>query len=518
MQSWRPLGAGYDFWAHAAVGRWIWDHKRPPTTGLFLWSNDGYYWVAHSWLSELLFYFVIHAGGPLLVMIFNMLIAILSFVMVWHFWKKRGTLNFITPMLFVLAIYGASPRFQPRQEMLTAIILVILLKYLVRWREPDDATAPESANEAGDMSPRRAPLLTPAKLFTPANLGIVALFALWINLHALVFWGVVMVIITAVVDAIQYRFDQRSKVLLAVALGCMAATIVNPYTIHYWQAAEQLRPGSQTSFIDEWKPFWVRPRLPYGFVYAEIALFLAAIFAWARNPNRRWAQLFWLLLTTAMFLKSRRLLWMLSLTYLIVMAANANSFNSDACWKLWRRLTEQKELGGIPERMRFMAHAVSVTVLATTVSLYAQVFPIGSSKWFPLTTIMPETPVEIAKTIQKRDLPGRLFSDYENASYLQWALNGVDPKTGHVPTEGLRPLYIDLLSAYPDQVLIDYFDILDTKPRGLKMLRDYKINTVYLGKHHRAKEIVNYLNKSPEWENLETSEEGYLWVRRKPLR
>jgi hypothetical protein len=46
-----------------------------------------------------------------------------------------------------------------------------------------------------------------------------------------------------------------------------------------------------------------------------------------------------------------------------------------------------------------------------------------------------------------------MFNDYENSSYLQWRLNGPlqsGPNQGRVLAQGQRPLYIDLLNAYPD--------------------------------------------------------------------
>jgi hypothetical protein len=60
--TWRPYLPFDDFWAHAAVGRWIWQHGQAPTHTLFLWSARQP-WIAHSWLSELLFYGILTVGG-----------------------------------------------------------------------------------------------------------------------------------------------------------------------------------------------------------------------------------------------------------------------------------------------------------------------------------------------------------------------------------------------------------------------------------------------------------------------
>ena len=114
--AWRPLEGGYDFWAHAAVGKWIWLNHAIPRETLFLWSEPGTPWVAHSWLSELLFFGLLTQGGPLWVAVFNATMVVLTFGVLWFLWKREGTYTFWVPMLFALAIWISAPRFQPRQK------------------------------------------------------------------------------------------------------------------------------------------------------------------------------------------------------------------------------------------------------------------------------------------------------------------------------------------------------------------------------------------------------------------
>ena len=41
---------------HVTTGQWIWQHGSVPTTGPFSYVTAGHAFVAHSWLSEVLFY------------------------------------------------------------------------------------------------------------------------------------------------------------------------------------------------------------------------------------------------------------------------------------------------------------------------------------------------------------------------------------------------------------------------------------------------------------------------------
>ena len=84
--AWHPLMGFDDFWAHAGVGRWIWQQGRIPQETLFLWSAK-IPWIAHSWLTQLTFYGLMAAGGthygPYLVVTFTVLMAMLPVSRAW---------------------------------------------------------------------------------------------------------------------------------------------------------------------------------------------------------------------------------------------------------------------------------------------------------------------------------------------------------------------------------------------------------------------------------------------------
>ena len=191
--AWRPLEGGYDFWAHAAVGRWIWAHGRVPREALFLWSEPHTPWIAHSWLSQLMFYQLLARGGILAVAIFNVVMPVAVFFLMWRVWKREAQINFLTPLIFALAIWISAPRFQPRQELISALLLTILLATLVAWSQGrfDDWLRRQ---DGFHLSLVAAPLVT--------------LFFLWVNLHALVAVGLISLWIAVFGDYAQALFDR----------------------------------------------------------------------------------------------------------------------------------------------------------------------------------------------------------------------------------------------------------------------------------------------------------------------
>ncbi|HEX8551930.1 MAG TPA: hypothetical protein VF681_10295 [Abditibacteriaceae bacterium] len=504
IQSWRPLGGGFDFWAHAAVGRWIANHSRIPTENLFLWTAEGFPWVYHSWLSQWLFFHIIDKTGPIGVMVFTTLVVCAVYGLLWKLWQRRATgpMPSVAPLVFLAAIWVSTPRFQPRQELITALFLVFFLSFLLDWNER------RLWDERNGLRP---------SLWNRKTFWIIALVPLWINLHALVVLAVVLLFVAAVCDAVQYKMDKRARALLWITALCSAAMLINPWGWNYWEATGQLQRGGQATYIEEWWPVWTRWPGMANAVAIEAVLFAVALWSWIRNPSRRWAELFWLLLMGAMFLRSRRMLWMLAIVCLVVMASNARSFDANAIWSRWRTLSKQEAQDEMPLGLRHIARAGVFVVMLLSIVSFAQVVPQNLREFWPVRGVSVKAPTRAADYILKRRAPGRIFADYEYASYLQWRFNGAD-RRNYVPTRGLRPLYVDLLNAYPDAVLKEYFTILEARPGGLRALDSRAINTVVLGQPHFKDAIVGHLDKSPAWKRVLGDSTARVWIRRKIIK
>jgi hypothetical protein len=505
VYAWRPLEGGFDFWAHAAVGRWIWAHGRVPRETLFIWSEPHTSWIAHSWLSQLLFYGLLARGGVLAVAILNVAFPVAVFFCLWRLWKRQATMNFLVPLLFALAIWVSAPRFQPRQELISAFFLTVLLAFLVAWSQGrfDDWVR---RRDSAHLSLIAAPL--------------VVLFFLWVNLHALVATGLIVLWLAVLGEIVQAFADRggaaplnrsRARVLLAVALLCSLATLLNPYGFSYWQAAEQLKPGNMSKSIEEWRPFW---QVPGTAIYALIEAILcgAALIAWRANLQRRWMNLVWLLFGAALSLRSVRMFWIAAILFLVVLAANAVALDSPTLWRSWRRLTKGNILDPIPDGMRLIARGGTVLVLLVWLLAAASRHTRrDAGTW---STLVRNTPEGAARRILSGRLPRRIFNDYEDSSYLQWRLNGFVPGTHKVLTEGRFPLFIDLLNAYPDRLMDEYLAILNASPQGIKRLQQRRIDCVVLGDHHWHSGLHKYLARHrAEWRRVFQDKQSIIWVR-----
>jgi len=497
--AWRPLGGRDDFWVHAAIGRWIMQHGHVPGESLYLWGAKPIPWIYHSWLSQVSFYSLLVAGpGPLkpyLVLAFTVVMCALPFALLWYLWSRNAKPNILTPILFGMAILCSASRFHPRPELFSSLFLAYLLVVLCNW--PDDRH--KSAAFSQEY------LLRPGEGF---RIGLLAImFMLWANYHGAVAIGLVILALTVVADLLQERFSGRSRLLAAVGIMCLAAVCFNPYGVQYFEALRMVR-GEMFGFIDEWKPIYKAPYLTY-LIIGEAVLAVVAFGVWLCNPNRRWAQLLWLLFMVLSFVEARRHLWTLALVSLAIIASNSAALDTERLWRTWRRLTQGgQKVGGavsrhvwdvpIPLGFRGIARVGVVLILFVTV---CQVTPPDLLTAGPVAKQLPEP---MANFIQKRKLRGRIFNDYEHSSYLQWKF------------AGKPPLYIDMLNAYPDRLLTDYFDVIKATTRGRKILN--QVNYVTL-RPHKTDEgmatLAKYLDGNKKvWNRIYTGVDGKVWLRR----
>jgi hypothetical protein len=477
---WRPLHGWLDFWAHAAVGRWIWQHGYVPYRTLFLWTADEP-WVYHFWLAQLLFFGLTTLGEPhdlpWIVLAFTALLVLLPFALVWWVWWRSGRLSSWLAIPFLIALKGLALRFQTRPELFTEVALCLLYTFLIVW---------SARQKESGVGRQRAGLLA----------AILLLFVLWTNLHGGVVIGLLVLAVTAGCDLVQDRFTPRSRRLVVLSLLAPVAVCVNPYGLSYWQG---LRPiGSYTfAHILEWRPIWRSPLLPEEMLIAVGVLIPLALGAWLANPQRRWAQLGWLLLLGGLFIQARRNVWPFTLTCLMVLAANAQMLDPESLWQKlsgWTRRSGQQPQP-LPGLVRWPVRAgLLAWLLLECLLLSVEVRPVSAL----LPTRLEQG---IVRFLREQELAGRMLNDYENSSYLQWCL------------AGQPALYIDLLNAYPDAIMRDYQDLTTLTSRGRELLDEQEIELVVLttnrGGSPSLAALANYLDASSDWSSATVAD---LWV------
>ena len=483
--AWSPLSGGDDFWAHASIGRWILDNGRFPTETLFLWSEKQP-WIAHAWGTGVFFTALMRwggeSGGPFLALGFNVLMCAAPFALLWNYWRRNMPYSSVMPILFIAAIWAGAARYYARPELFTALFLTLLLLFLISWPMQKGASKAQI-------------------------IGVLAMFVIWPNLHGAVAVGLVLLWISALCELWQSR-NGDFRLLLLAAMCTLLVFVCNPRGFDYYRV---LIPIASQTFqkIDEWKPFWKWPALATELVVAEAILWVVGMILWAKNPNRRWAQLGWMLLMGAAFLKARRQLWLTALTSLAVIVSNARPLQSDNLFRGWRQISRGDVSQPIPAPMRLIARAGVLVVLLCAVG---QAF---SKDFWPPRATNRKLPVQMTAFLRDKAPKGRIFNDYEFSSYLQWGL------------KGKRELYIDLNNAYPDSLMNEYFEMIASAktPQSLakldarrgQILQKRQIKVVALRpftKKEGLSILAKYLDKTPNWKRIYKRADGTVWARR----
>jgi hypothetical protein len=482
LLTWRPVGGFQGFWAHAAVGRWICEHGEVPRQGLFLWTASEP-WVAHCWLTGVLFYGLTCLADadrlPYLVFGVAAVLVAVPFALAWDLWRRRGPLGAWVVIPFYFALDLAYPRFNPRPELFTMLLLAVQLRLLVAW----SAGAPQTLTRAD----------------TARAVALVLLMVPWANLHGAMIVGLLMLGVTAVLDLLQDRGRRARMLALLVPLAALA-TLATPYGLAYWQAYRAI-PGETFRRIQEWQPLW---RLDdWGAIPFDAPPLLGlAVAAWAGNPARRWAHLGWLTLAAGLLVCAVRNIHLLAVVCLMVTAANAGTFDLRRLWNLLPWRGEAAPAGRhrpVPVYLRCLVGGALLVWLSIQI-VY---------RWHVLAVPCEPIPQRLSRGavafIQAQQPPGRLFNDYENSPYLLWCFAG-EPQ-----------LFIDALNAYPDGVTRDYCDIANVNERGRALLNGDRIDWVLLTTNRPGPSLAQlgaFLDTSPEWMRIYADGDGVIWVRR----
>ena len=491
VNAYRPLSGGVDFWAHASIGRWILEHGQVPRQSLWIWGSAPQEWIAHSWGSQVAFATLMRAGeerGPALAIGLSMACAMISIGLLWRANMKSLRRYGLRPDLPLLALYAlaimcAAVRFKPRPELFTAVFVTAQLLFWLAWhREPNEP----DRDARGTIGPKRLPSAAVCA-------ALVGMWALWANVHGAWAFALALWALTIVGDGLQDRLDARWRRLVLLGACCAGATLLNPFGAEVWQS---LRATQSTTFayIEEWKKPWAWPAVPPEWIWGEVIVAAGALIAWIYDPRRRWSHGLWIVFALVSFCLARRFLWLSVLVHMAVLAHSGHALQRP--WWLAMR------------RHSLVRLALDSGALALMIAVFARQTPHDITRIRPTLPSVPRQLSQRARAIERqmasRGQKMRPFNDYEFSSYFQWAFSG------------RPPLYIDLLNAYPDELMDNYFAVLRLDARGKKELA--RANVVLSRVAKQGEGLLDFqkaLDKQPKtWRRVYKARDGMIWVRR----
>jgi hypothetical protein len=409
----RPISDG-DFWFHLKTGEYVFNTGSVPRTEMYSFTYHGIPWVAHGWLSGVIFYAIWTWVGPkLLIFIFAVLVA-LAF---WIAFKRANSHVFIAGVAALVGVWIALPNIGVRPRVFTILFASIFLALLGRFQR--------------GVTERWIWLLVP-------------LMALWANLHGGFFIGLALIGLIATGMVFDYwagvleqpeKLRSRLRVLALVFLACVLAVLVNPYGIKLYTTPIAVLRSSvfQNVVVD-----WLSPDFHQATTRPLLLLILATAAVFALSPRRpKPSEVLLFVATVYATLKTQRN----SVIFALVSAPLfANYFQ---IWIDSTRFSKAFRSGRTDSNQR-LALLFSIAFL---LPLVAFAIKLKSVVYSTPTQQSLRAPVQAVEYMKQHGITGNTFTAPNLwGAYVFWA-------------SANNPVYIDGRDVYPDTFVQQYVDI-----------------------------------------------------------
>jgi hypothetical protein len=456
-----------DYWWHTRTGQLIVESGAVPTTDPYSFTAAGQPWVAHEWLTEVLFYVVQHqfgyVGNVVLIALLGCLAAVLLFVTC----RLRGVGDLASVVLVLWAFgmslgsYGVRPQTTTRVLLTLAALMVTLYRLRRDWRW---------------------------------LLPLPPLFVLWVNLHGGFAIGIGLLGLTLLGEAIEaWRRERTWRRLWPLAItvaACVVATLLNPnglagsiYPLAYLPEAI-----GGLHFIAEWQP--PDPR-QLSFAPFWLSLLLALALGLARRPLGI-VELLWGLAFSVLALQAVRNIQLYATVVTPLLGARL------ACEvpAFGRKVTEWRN----PRRMATLWTLVGVLCAGLFLARFDQL-----GDWPVQLGPEPDArafPVGGAAYLRDHPRPGNLFNQFEWGGYLIYA----NYPAQRVFIDG-RP------DMYGNALFNDYVDVISLQPSWRAILNAHHIDLVLVD---RDGPLATELAQDPAWNEVFAGPVERLFARRFP--
>lgn len=458
------LIADTDTGQHILTGEYILSHGSPPHEDFYSFTRPGAPWYAWEWLSGVLLAAVWHSSGWRGIVVVSASMIVLTMMILLRLIVRRAPNALLAILLLHVAIGAASVHFLARPHLFTFLFMAVSLVVFEHDREHPSW---------------RLYLLIPLAI-------------LWTNLHG----GFLALPITASMigaGALLSRDVQQTMRYTALALGSLAASLVNPYGwmlhVHLW---EYIRAGWIRELVEEFQA----PRFQTAAgIYVGIVIALGVAAALWQARQRRFVEAVPIAGWCYATLRSVRHVMLLVL--FVLPAAG------ELLYHLWTRVASRSARGSLAQLFDEIGrdHAPGLrrnSIWSAVLPLLLLVSPLG----LPFPTDFPEQKYPIAMTARHASLwaDARVFTRDSWATYLSFHFR---PKAG-VFLDGRTDFFGETLAR-------DYANVLNGGAGWQNTLDRYRVDTILAP---TGSGIGKAAADSPNWKRIDGDDQSALYVRR----
>lgn len=442
------LLADPDTYWQITIGRWIFDHRAVPVSDIYSFTMTDRPWISTQWLAQVLYGQADAVGGWSGVVVLTALPIALTFAILARFLERRVG-SIATMVLLSIAFAIALPHLLARPHALALPVMVTWVAVLL------------SASERGE-----AP-----------SFWLIALMALWANLHGSFVFGLMLVAPIALDALVNAGTPFRKDLALRWAgfgVAALAASCLTPYGWNSLLAAQNiLSLGEALSIIREWAPANFSS---FGLFEACILGGLAlALFTGVTFPPVRILILLGLLHMALTHVRNADVFALI--TPMVLAAPLAARF---------KNLRDASQGAAFSSRMLVLPAIVAAILTATIPTL---------TNYAPNSWISPSAAVSILKSYNAK----RVFNDYDLGGYLIW--RGV-------------PTYIDgRTELFGEDFMVEHnaASALAKPLKFFELLNDYKIDATILRRQTAGSKLLDRL---PEWQQVYADDVAVVHIRK----
>ncbi len=465
-----------DLWMHILTGQTILRTGHIPRYDTYSYSAAGMPWHNHEWLAQVALAFFYTHFGVIGLKLLKLICASITILALAIGISATGASSRAQRLTLITTAVALATQMQFRPQLFTFMMLSVVMALI----------AIEIYRGGANLWP------------------LIAMFALWANLHGGYTIGLGAMIIAAAVLFIQGLGDTGRKTsarrLGLVTVGCAVATILNPFGVGLWTGvAHSVSDPLIRQIVADWVPLpktllylWRESKPELLQDVAPLLLFASFIAAIAMAPDREDAALVAVatIFIGSAFYASRNVA--LAVIALAIPLARHASLALEPTPEI--KVGDRLGYAGPPRpAVSNELPPAPLAICALAVALVGGTFSNRLKTWKPV-------PAAAVAFMQRRGLHGNILNQFEWGEYLVW----------HVGNESR--VFIDgrCELVYPDSLLRQYAIFFYGLAGADNLLDEFPHDFVLIGTHTKGCDIVR---KDARWHLLYSDQTAALFGR-----
>jgi hypothetical protein len=430
-------------------------------------------YLAHEWLSGLIFLGVFKLGGGEALTVFRTLIMLAILLLLWFSLEKRARSFVLTPLLLALAAYVILERLFVRPHAFTLLFLCIWVFALERWRRQ-----------------RRLRYL----------IILVPLQILWANLHGGYIIALIMGVMMTGSAAFLVMFPSWSKdesyvwpdvlKLAVLTVACLAASLVNPHGLRLLEFSLTLSLASDyiKQFIYEWRSPLAASYMSraYGSDVA-LSIFILMWLGQALNVKRRpLVDVVFALLATVITAQAIRFVSFIGILGFPITV------------RAWLAVADTHAKSLLVKRRPIIEAALFALLLASTL-VYG--FPLDKVNHRRIDWgFGGRIPYQTVDFIAQQGFAGVIFNDYSDGAFIQYHL-----------APRVLPVMDSRIDVYGSELTHEYFSSRDDPEKFFQYLNKYNVSLILLMQTKKNIPVIQLLLQLPAAKPLLRADGRFLF-------